>query len=198
MEKMSSGNLIILGLLLDHPMSAYDMAYIIDTQVVGRLVKISAPTVYKNIKKLHEAGYLSMEVVKQGEMPEKKMYTVTDTGKAYFLKLMRYFAEQPAEHHFEFNAVLTNIDKVDKETGLELLEHLKAYFCGAKEWMAQHEQEARARNVYFGGRAIIKQYRMLFTMLVEWINEVIEEYQQTEELGKYRIDKKITRHPERE
>ena len=197
MEKMSSGNLIILGLLLDHSMSAYDMAHIIDTQVVGRLVKISAPTVYKNIKKLHEAGHLSMEVLKQGEMPEKKIYTVTDTGKAYFLKLMRYFAEQPAEHHFEFNAVLGNIDKVDRETGMELLENLKTYFCGAKEWMVGHEQEAIAHNVFFGGRAIIKQYRMLFTMLEEWIDEVIEEYQQTEELGKYRIDRTL-KHPERE
>ncbi len=187
MEKMSAANLIILGLLLNKPMSAYEIAQIIETQVIGMLIKISSPTVYKNIKILHKEGCLTAEVVKEGEMPEKKVYTVTEEGKAYFFKLMEYYSLHFQRPVYEFNALLMNIDKVDKETGLKMLENIKEHFCRAKTWIVQHEQEAD-KKMFFAGRAIVKQYRMLFTTLVDWIEETIEEYRQEKEPGKYEID----------
>lgn len=192
MERMSAGNLIILGLLLDKPMSAYEMAHIIDSQVIGRLIKISSPTVYKNIKNLYKKGYLTAEVVKEGEMPEKKVYSVTDEGKAYFLKLMEHYSGHLTDHYFEFNAFLMNLDKADKHTGLEMLGNLKAQFCKIQEWIVPHEKEAKAMNVFFAGQAIIKQYRMIIFTLIAWIDEVIEEYREEPDLGKYSFEPHVT------
>ena len=186
---------MILGLLSDKPMSAYDMANLLETQVVGRLVKISTPTVYKNIKKLYQNGYLTAEVVKEGEMPEKKIYTVTEEGYAHFLKLMEHFSGHFSDLYFDSNSFLSNIDKVDKETGLKMLENLKIQLCNARDWIVDHEREAKANNVFFAGRAIIKQYRMVLNALVEWIHEVIEEYTQTEELGRYSFDPHVGKYP---
>ncbi len=184
MEKMSTVNLLIVGLLLDKPMSAYEMAQIVEKQVIGRLIKISAPAVYKNIKKLHNEGYLIMEAVKEGEMPEKKIYTVTEEGKAYFLRLMEYYSSHLTDHYYEFNAFLINLNYVDKDTGLRMLANLKAQFGIMHGWIVEHEKEAVAHNVFFVGRAIIKQYRMVITTLLAWIDEVVEEYRQTDDLGK--------------
>jgi DNA-binding PadR family transcriptional regulator len=183
--KMSAVNLLIMGLLMDRPLSAYDIAQMVETQIIGRLVKISAPAVYKNIKELHRAGYLEVEKTRKGEMPEKKIYTVTEKGKDYFLKLMDYFSSHLSSYYFDFNTFLSNIDKVDKQTGLRMLESLRDQFYQMKAWIASHEQEARTRQIYFAGRAIIKQYRMMFYTLIAWIEEVIEEYKAAKELGRY-------------
>ena len=64
-----------------------------------------------------------------------------------------------------------------------MLEKARADLYRMKEWLVQHEKEAKARHVFFAGRAIIKQYRMIVYALVQWIEEVIEEYRQTEDFG---------------
>lgn len=185
--KMSTVNLLIMGLLLDRPQSAYDIAQVVETQIVGRLVKISTPAIYKNIKQLQKAGFLEVEKVRSGEMPEKKIYTVTESGRAYFLALMEYFSKEFSNVYFDFNAFLINLDKVTKNQGLKMLEELRDQFYEMKSWIVRHEQEARAKNIFFAGRAIIKQYRMMAYMLIAWVEEVIEEYRLTEDPGKYRF-----------
>jgi DNA-binding PadR family transcriptional regulator len=184
MEKMSVVNLLVMGLLFERPMSAYEIAQIVDNEIIGRLVKVSSPAVYKNIKELQREGYLEVEKVKTGEMPEKKVYSATETGKSYFFTLMDYYSRNITNHYFDFNTLLINIDKVDKQKGLEMLNRLRDEFYRWKTWMVTHEQEARVRNVYFGGRAVIKQYRMVAYTLIAWIEEVIEEYRHSEDLGK--------------
>lgn len=181
MEKMSVVNLMVLGFLLEKPMSAYEMANLLDDRILGRLMKISAPAVYKNVKKLHQGGYLSVEVVREGEMPEKKVYSVTDKGKDYFFTLMQHYSNKFSEYYFEFNAVLLNIDKVDKQAGLEMLTALQTHFKTVQTWIIAHEREAREKRIFFTGRALVKQARMVVTTLVEWIEEVIEEYRQFDE-----------------
>jgi DNA-binding PadR family transcriptional regulator len=184
MEKISVVNLLVMGLLIERPMSAYDIAQVVDNQIIGRLVKVSSPAVYKNIRELHRSGCLEAEKVKAGEMPEKKVYSVTEVGRAYFFSLMEYYSSSVSNYYFDFNTFLINIDKVDRERGMKMLENLRDQFYKWKTWIVEHEQEARARNVYFGGRAVIKQYRMMTYALIAWVEEVIEEYRHTEDLGK--------------
>ncbi len=187
MEKISTVNLVILGLLSDRPMSAYEMVQIVENKIVGRLVKISAPAVYKNLKELCRNGFLTVEAVREGEMPEKKIYALTETGQEYFFKLMEHYSSHFADYYFELNAFLMNLDKLDKETGLRMLENLRAQFYQVKTWIVRHEQEAQMRQVFFSGRAIIKQYRMIIYTLIAWIEEVIEEYRQTEHIGRFHV-----------
>src|SRR4030042_826041 len=127
-EKLSIVNLLIMGLLIDRPMSAYEIVRIIETQIIGRLVKVSAPAVYKNIKELHQAGYLEAERKKTGETPDKKVYSVTEAGKAYFLKLMEHYSSSLSNYYSDFNVFLINLDKVDKQTGVRMLENLRDQF----------------------------------------------------------------------
>jgi DNA-binding PadR family transcriptional regulator len=176
---------------MSHPMSAYDIARIVETDIIGRLLKVSAPAVYKNIKELQRAGYLEVERTRTGEMPEKKVYSVTESGNAYFVKLMAHFSGSLPEYYFEFNTFLANLDKVDKESGLEMLGNLRDQFYRMKTWIVAHEQEARARNVHFAGKAIIKQYRMVIYTLIQWVEEVIDEYRETERIEGHRPSERI-------
>ncbi|MBI5192784.1 MAG: PadR family transcriptional regulator [Nitrospirae bacterium] len=197
MESMSTVNLIILGLLLDKPMSAYDMAQIVDSWIMRKLLKISAPTVYKNLKVLYKETYITAESVKDGEMPEKKIYSVTEAGRAYFLKLMEYYSGNLNDFYLDFNMFLVNLDKVDKQAGLLMLHNLEKQINQARAWIVQHEQDMKAAEVFFAGRMLAKQYRMVLSTLRDWIEEVIVEYSNTSDLGRHPFGVQMNSHEPR-
>ncbi len=51
--------------------SAYEMVKEFEVWNLTKWLKISTPSIYKNIIKLCDNGYLNSRTVKEGEMPEK-------------------------------------------------------------------------------------------------------------------------------
>lgn len=115
---------MILGALIERPMSAYEMDRTMEERNIRRWIRISSPSVYRNIIRLCEEGYADGTVVKEGEMPEKTVYTITDAGRERFAELMEEAAALPARVDFGFLPVLANISLVDEETGRALLDEL--------------------------------------------------------------------------
>ena len=85
---MSSIDLVILGIVLEKPQSAYDIQKDIEYHNFSRWTKISIPSVYKKVLQLKEKGYLTSDVVKGERFAEKAIYSITDAGRAYFETLM--------------------------------------------------------------------------------------------------------------
>ena len=50
--------------------------------------KISTPSIYKKTIQLEEKGLIRGEVVKEGKMPEKAVYSLTKAGESEFERLM--------------------------------------------------------------------------------------------------------------
>ncbi len=179
---MSTIDLIILGILLQNPMNAYELIRFIDDKEVGRLLKISTPAIYKCCKRLFKAGYLDGEKVREGENPEKMIYAVNKKGQDRFYKLMEHFSGNVNPFYFEFNCFLLNIDKLEKTKALEMLEKLKVQLQELRDWIIQHEKE-KSSGIAFNARMIVKQYRMLIITLVTWIEETIEDYKREHKIG---------------
>lgn len=116
---------MILGALIERPMSAYEMDKTMEERHIRRWIRISSPSVYRNVIRLCDEGFADGVVVKEGEMPEKTVYTITDKGRKRFVELMREAASLPARVDFGFLPVLANISLVDEETGRELIGELK-------------------------------------------------------------------------
>lgn len=172
---MSAVDLVILGYLKRSPGSAYELAQKVEAGKIKKIIKIGSPTIYQNIKKLARKEYLASKTVKEGEMPEKTIYTLTEKGEGYFLELMRQYSSDPGRMFFSFNCFIKNLTLVEKETGLEMLNALKLYFYDTKE-----DLEGDIRTIQspsFEVEAILKQYRILLKSMLEWIEEVIEAYQ---------------------
>lgn len=117
---------MILGALIERPMSAYEMDRTMEERNIRRWIRISSPSVYRNIIRLCEEGYADGTIVKEGEMPEKTVYTITDAGRERFAALMDEAAALPARVDFGFLPVLANISLVDEETGRALIDELIA------------------------------------------------------------------------
>src|SRR5699024_8586648 len=74
------------------------------------------------------------EVIKEGKMPEKSVYSLTEAGEKEFERLMFEISSKPIHIFLDFNAVIVNLDSLPLEkqrvclTDIERnIQTLKAY-----------------------------------------------------------------------
>ena len=114
---MATIDLIVLGMLKKEPLSAYDLQ---------KLVEISTPSIYKKVIQLEEKGYISSHIEKEGKMPEKSVYSLTEKGKQQFEKLMLEISCKPINIFLDFNAVIVNLDSMSRERQQECLDNIES------------------------------------------------------------------------
>lgn len=166
---MSSIDLAILGIVLEKPRSAYDIQKDVEDHHFSRWTKISTPSIYRKVLWLSEKGYLESGTVKGKRFADKAVYSITDRGRAYFEELMNAYADEKVPLLFDFNVVITNLNKMEKERALALVNRLRRSIA------ASMEQNERYAEEYAGiplvGRTIFDQQRVLYCALLEWIND---------------------------
>ena len=81
-------------------------------------------------KKLEEKGYISSHIEKEGKMPEKSVYSLTEKGKQQFEKLMLEISCKPINIFLDFNAVIVNLDSMSRERQQECLDRSQRDVCG--------------------------------------------------------------------
>ena len=107
---MATIDLIVLGMLKKESLSAYDIQKLVEYRNISKWVKISTPSIYKKVLQLEEKGFITGNIVKEGKMPEKVIYSLTDSGEQQFEKLMMEIASKPIQIFLDFNAVIVNLD----------------------------------------------------------------------------------------
>ena len=122
---MSSIDLVILGIVLEKPQSAYDIQKDVEYHHLSRWTKISVPSIYRKVLQLSEKGYLKSNVVKGDRFADKAVYSITDKGRKYFNELMSTYASESIPLLFDFNVVITNLNKVSKDETLKLISKLR-------------------------------------------------------------------------
>ncbi len=122
---MSTVDLMLLGALMEKPMNAYEMKKNMETRNINAWVKISSPSIYKNLVILNKKGYLDDEIVKEGEMPEKTIYAINEKGRNYFLNIMDKYSEKPEKIYIDFVAFVANLRNVEPKMGLEMIQNLR-------------------------------------------------------------------------
>ncbi|OGC21032.1 hypothetical protein A3J90_03385 [candidate division WOR-1 bacterium RIFOXYC2_FULL_37_10] len=174
-QAASAIDLIVFGFLLDKAMNAYELANLIIEKQVGRFLKISTPAIYKKCKSLCAEGMLNGKIIKEGEQPEKTIYSINKKGEQKFFELMEHFSAKITPFFLDCNTFIWNIEKLEKKQGLKMLKNLHNELTGLKQWIIQHEKEG-SKNISFAGEAIVKQYRMIISTLLSWSEEIIEDY----------------------
>ncbi|HBE78719.1 MAG TPA: PadR family transcriptional regulator [Firmicutes bacterium] len=173
---MSAIDLVILGNLQNGPQSAYEMKKELESQNIRNWVKIGIPTVYQNMIKLHRNGFLDAKAVKEGEMPEKTVYTINQKGIFRFQELMEKYSTEINSIYFDFCSFVANLDHVDKAEGLEMIANLQQQFHHKKVLLEQEVQ--KKNNLPVHTLSLIQLYRGLFTYLDDWSGELRKNYQE--------------------
>lgn len=103
-------NYVILGILMEAPMSGYDLKKVAE-QTIGMFFKMSYGSLYPTLKALTKAGDITEQETLNRK--NKKIYTLTDQGKASFVK---WLAEPLQSNKKEYMVKIFFYDYLDEET----------------------------------------------------------------------------------
>lgn len=111
-------------------------------------------------------GYVISETVKNGNMPEKTVYTITPKGKEIFKELMTKFSLAETRVFLDFNAVIVNMALLDENSANECIANIKNSIQNTKMQIA--EQLPTHKDIPLFGRTILEQQFLLLETLEKW------------------------------
>lgn len=167
---MATIDLIVLGMLEKESLSAYDIQKLVEYRNISKWVKISTPSIYKKVIQLEEKGFISSHAEKDGKMPEKAVYTLTDAGRDEFERLMLEISCEPVNLFLDFNAVVVNLESMQEEKRAECLKHIESNIVMLRERLEENiALKQDAPEVPVTGKAVLRQQFLLVQALEEWI-----------------------------
>ena len=167
---MATIDLIVLGMLKKESLSAYDIQKLVEYRNISRWVKISTPSIYKKVIQLEEKGYITGNTVKEGKMPEKAVYSLTEAGEKEFEKLMLGISSQPVNIFLDFNAVIVNLHSLSPDKQQRCLTDIENNVKALKSYLEDNiNQKKNAPEIPETGMAVLQQQFILAQAIETWI-----------------------------
>ncbi len=124
----------ILGLLTVMPMTGYDLKNQAFDSTVAHFWQADQAQIYRTLAAMAEAGWVESRLEIQEERPNRKVYHITEAGRAELLRWMQ--TEQPLPVHREaFLIQLFFGSLLSSDTLLKQIEHQRE---GHKERLARY------------------------------------------------------------
>lgn len=170
---MATIDLIVLGILKKEALSAYDIQKLVEYRNISKWVKISTPSIYKKVIQLEEKGYIRSTTVKEGNMAEKAVYSLTDAGENEFQKLALEISAMPIRFFLDFNAVIVNLYSLPPEERALCLTNIEN---GVKMLRAFLEENMNKKEnipeIPETGMAVLQQQFILAEAIEAWLSSL--------------------------
>ncbi|MEN2776219.1 hypothetical protein, partial [Acetivibrio clariflavus] len=79
---------------------------------------------------------------------------------------------------FDFNVVITNLNKIEKEKALDLVKQLRNSIIASAE--SNEKYAAEYADIPLVGKTIFEQQRLLYRALLEWLDTFERQYKESE------------------
>ena len=167
---MATIDLIVLGILKKESLGAYDIQKLVEYRNISRWVKISTPSIYKKVIQLEEKGYIKSNVVKEGKMPEKAVYSLTTAGEKEFENLSLEIASKPIQIFLDFNAVIVNLDSLSPVNQKTCLTNIEKNVEILKMYLEENiSMKESIPEIPETGMAVLQQQLILAQAIETWI-----------------------------
>ena len=170
---MATIDLIVLGMLKKQALSAYDIQKLVEYRNISKWVRISTPSIYKKVIQLEEKGLLQSVAVRENNMPEKAVYSLTASGQRAFEELMEELSLQPVRVFLDFNAVIVNLDSVPLEMQKSCVANIEKNVQDMKAYLEENLREKEnAPDVPETGMAVLRQQYILAETMEAWLEDL--------------------------
>ena len=112
----------ILGLLEGQPMYGYEMFQQFQNGTLRQIVHLEMSQMYAFLKKLERLEYIEAELEPQGIRPPRRIFHLTDTGRAVFHAWLTTPVERPREIRVSFLLKLYFVRKIIPDQTARLIE----------------------------------------------------------------------------
>ena len=170
---MATIDLIVLGMLKKEALSAYDIQKLVEYRKISKWVKISTPSIYKKVIQLEEKGLIKSHIEKEGKMPEKAVYALTDKGEKEFERLMLEISAKSVNIYLDFNAVIVNLDSLSPQDQKTCIENNENNIKQLKAYLVENiNEKENMPNIPETAKAVMRQQFLLIQALEDWIATV--------------------------
>lgn len=167
---MASIDLIVLGIIRQKPQSAYDIQKTVEYRNISKWVRISTPSIYKKVLQLEEKGFLISSPVKQGNMAEKAIYSLTEAGLNEFKNLMNEVSCEPINFFLDFNAVIVNLAGLPKSEKNKYINNIRTNLLQTKQELEENIKLKEGKpTVSKEGFDVLQQQYQLAVAIEKWL-----------------------------
>ncbi len=117
---MDERALLLLGILKAQSQHGYQINEFIERNL-SRVTDMKKATAYAVLDRLSRGGYVSVQAEQAGNRPTRKVYTITESGEALFLKLLRENLCRAEAPTFAGDVGLMFLDELPRQEALECL-----------------------------------------------------------------------------
>ncbi len=167
---------IVLGFLNEEPSSGYDLNKRIQDSV-WHFWTSEQSQIYRALYKLHDQGYVEFEVVVQQDVPNKKVYSLTDSGEQALKDWLQETVDD-SEPNQAWMGQLFFSSGVDDDRRAEILQHR---LTEREERLAaleeKHEFLAKVVDARLDAIRVMTLDARMHQMKaeIEWLNKAINE-----------------------
>ena len=164
---------VLLGFLTRGDLTGYELKGAMD-ESVGFFFGASYGSIYPALRSLEEEGLARSTLVVQSERPNKKVYSLTPEGRAYFLEALK---GPPAEDSFrsEFLMQLFFGNHQDPGRVLALIEDHRTSLRDSLERLRRTEEEIREIPQARYGLMCLRYGLVYYENTLAWLDEVERE-----------------------
>jgi len=151
---LSNIEAILLSIVNEKPSYAYEIDKTIEQRDMRRWVRIGVASIYQVLKKLEEKGLVYSQGEKEGKMPDRKRYYITDTGRAALIETSKKLLSDLEWYYLDLNVGLETSDLLTPE---EMSECLKKRLAKVRLNIKRVKEMLSSGNeLTFKKRAVIK------------------------------------------
>jgi DNA-binding PadR family transcriptional regulator len=161
-------HLLLLGLLRKQDMHGYQLYEFIE-QALSACTDLKKSTAYYLLNKMAADGWITEELVQEGNRPPRRVYSLTPAGEAEYQRILRENLAEYFPAYFPGDIGLAFIDELPTEEAISRL-------LQRRQKLAKGLQHVKSAPTHKGSLqwTIKHQIRHLETELV-WLDEIISE-----------------------
>jgi DNA-binding PadR family transcriptional regulator len=169
----------ILGFLNYQPMTGYDLKKVFDRSI-RHFWQADQSQIYRTLTRLTEDGAATMEVMEQTDRPDRKVYSITSTGRDRLLEwLTRPFPQEESRSkplvQMFFSGQVPDDRMVEKLTGaLEGMRQQMAVFDLIPDQVREFTPMAKNDRELFYWFLTLELGKRNLQMNIEWMESVID------------------------
>ena len=178
---------LVLGLIAEKPLNPYQIKKLLEKLAMNEVFPMSSSSIYAAINGLVKKKFVLGRKAKQGNMPEKTIYSITKQGEEVLKKTLTAYLSDTEKIFSEFDIAITLACHLERDLALDTL---------MKHKLALEKEIAKRKRQY---EAYREAGWMPYTGLIRrmhYIHKREAELKTIEELRRnIRIDKKWNYYP---
>jgi len=170
---MSKNEITVLGLLAEKPMYGYEIHQEIKRREMDYWAKIKLPSIYNTLARLEEQNYIQAGKEKVGKMPERNVYSITNSGHDKLKELVIDFLRDEDHPEWNFGVGVAFLFGAPREMVLDALLQRRESVNKCLVDLQQEKEDYREK-IPFNWYMLIEHGHKHMELELEWLNTLIE------------------------